>query len=385
MNKGISGRTGLSLAAAAALIFMAMAAGCLGGNQAQPAGAFSMTVIGGGQKAFAGDNLTFIVKMKNNKVEPVTASVSASLLPADWSVSLSNTTFEFMTKGMRAVFVCVSIPAGATPRGYDVKVRASSVAKPSDQGTASLHVAVVAPGRDIVSDGDNVKVDYTGYLSDFSVFDSSVKAVGSDLSIPKSSSFNAPAENKYSPLAFQVGKGQMIKGFDAGVVGMMKGQSRTIRVEPADGYGKFETVNISITETFPVIHNISKLNFTLAYGEDPVLNKVVTEPYWNWSVRVLGISTDNVTVMTLPLQDQISQPYGWDTKVLDINGSADGGAGQITVRHYPTAGVNATYKGSAAKIVVMSPTVVELSYNTASSNPLATQVLFFQVRMVSVN
>jgi hypothetical protein len=384
MSPMISKRTGLSLAAAAALVCMAMLSGCLNGNQVQSLPAFSMTVIGGGQKAVAGDNLTFIVKMRNNRLEPDTAAISVSLMPADWSVALSNTTYEFTTKGIRAMFVCVTVPHNAPARGYDLKVRASSVAKASATGTAVLHVQVIAPGRDLVGSGSNVKVDYTGYLGDFTVFDSSVKAVGSDLAIPKSSSFNPPTDNAYSPLAFQVGKGQMIKGFDAGVVGMMKGQSRTIRVEPADGYGKFETVNISITETFPMIHNISPLNFTSAYGEEPVLNKVVTEPYWDWQVHVLAITPDNITILTLPLADQTSRPYGWDSKVLEINGTADGGAGRITVRHYPTAGVNATYKGLAGKITSMSSSTVVLIYNTVSSNPLATQTLFFIVRMVSI-
>ena len=388
MSLKISKRTGLSLAAAAALICVAMASGCLNGNQVKPMPAFSMTVIGGAQKAVAGDNLTFIVKMKNNRAVPDNATVSVSLMPADWSVTLSNATYEFTSLGIRALFVCVTLPHNAPARSHDVKIRATSVTKESATGSAVLHVKVMTPASDLltdkVTDGSNVKVDYTGYLSDFSVFDSSVKAVGSDLSIPKSSSFNPPTDNTYSPLAFQVGKGQMIKGFDAGVAGMAKGQSRTIRVEPADGYGRFETVNISITETFPMIHNVSRLNFTTIYGEEPALNKVVTEPYWDWQVHVLAMDSDNVTLLTLPLQDQISRPYGWDAKVLDINGTADGGAGKITVRHYPTAGVNATYQGSAAKITSMTSSIVELTYNTASSNPLATQVLFFSVRIVSI-
>ena len=384
MSLKISKRTCLSLAAAAALVCVAMASGCLNGNQVQPVPAFSMKVIGGAQKAAAGDNLTFIVKMTNNRAEPDNATLSVSLMPADWSVTLSNATYEFTSKGIRALFVCVTIPPNTPARSYDVKIRATSGAKASATGSAVIHVQVVTPGRDIVEAGSNVKVDYTGYLSDFSVFDSSVKAVGSDLGIPKSAQFNAPTDNAYSPLGFQVGKGQMIKGFDAGVMGMMKGQSRTIRVEPVDGYGMFSTVNINITETFPMVHNISLANFTSTYGEEPVLNKVVTEPYWGWRVHVLAITPEHVTLLTLPLADQISQPYGWDSKVLDINGTADGGAGRITVRHYPTAGVNATYKGSAARIASMSSTIVELSYNTASSNPLATQVLFFSVRIVSI-
>lgn len=64
--------------------------------------------------------------------------------------------------------------------------------------------------------GDNVKVHYKGSLDDGSVFDSS--------------------EGR-EPLAFQVGSGQVIKGFDDAVTGLEVGQSRTVRMEPEDAYG----------------------------------------------------------------------------------------------------------------------------------------------------
>jgi FKBP-type peptidyl-prolyl cis-trans isomerase 2 len=384
MNLKISKRTGLGVAAAAAIMVMMVLPGCLSGPQPQATPAFSMTVIGGGQKAMAGDNLTFIVKIRNNQAVPDAAALTVSFMPADWSVALSCATMEFTFKGSRAIFVSIAI-AGNTPAGnYNVKVHAESASKPSATGSAALHVQIIAARSDRVETGNNVKVDYTGYIPDFSVFDTSLKAVGSDLSIPKTASYNAPTDNLYQPLAFEVGKGQMIKGFDAGVLGMMKGQTRTIRVEPRDGYGQFQTTLINMTEIFPMVHNISRLDFTSAYGEEPVLNKVVIEPYWNWEVHVLAVTPENVTLLTLPRADQVSQPYGWETKVIDVNGTLDGGAGRITVRHYPTAGVNATYKGSSAQISAMTSAGVELTYNLASSNPLATQTLFFIVKMVSI-
>jgi hypothetical protein len=98
----------------------------------------------------------------------------------------------------------------------------------------------------------------------------------------------------------------------------------------------------------------------------------------------LTLSAENVTLLTSPQPNQVSQPYGWDTKVIDINGTLDGGAGRITVRHYPTSGVNATYQGSAAKITSMTDDSLVLTYNLASSNILATQTLFFSVKMVSI-
>lgn len=64
--------------------------------------------------------------------------------------------------------------------------------------------------------GDNVKVHYKGSLDDGSVFDSS--------------------EGR-EPLAFQVGSGQVIKGFDDAVTGLEVGQSRTVRMPPEEAYG----------------------------------------------------------------------------------------------------------------------------------------------------
>lgn len=67
-----------------------------------------------------------------------------------------------------------------------------------------------------VSKGDKVSVHYTGTLDDGSVFDSS---------------------REREPIEFTVGAGQMIAGFDAGVLGMEVGESKTIRIESKDAYG----------------------------------------------------------------------------------------------------------------------------------------------------
>ena len=65
--------------------------------------------------------------------------------------------------------------------------------------------------------GDNVQIHYKGTLDDGSEFDSSA---GRD------------------PLAFQLGSGQVIPGFDKAVDGMTVGDSKTVRIEAADAYGE---------------------------------------------------------------------------------------------------------------------------------------------------
>lgn len=66
-------------------------------------------------------------------------------------------------------------------------------------------------------EGDSVKVHYTGRLKDGTVFDSS---------------------QGREPLAFQVGAGQMIKGFDAAVNGMEVGDTKTAEIPAAEAYGE---------------------------------------------------------------------------------------------------------------------------------------------------
>ncbi|QJD80585.1 FKBP-type peptidyl-prolyl cis-trans isomerase [Spirosoma rhododendri] len=64
--------------------------------------------------------------------------------------------------------------------------------------------------------GDTVQVHYKGTLTDGTVFDSS--------------------EGR-SPLEFTVGSGQVIKGFDDGVLGMSEGDKKTINIPVEDAYG----------------------------------------------------------------------------------------------------------------------------------------------------
>src|SRR5438094_10044310 len=68
-----------------------------------------------------------------------------------------------------------------------------------------------------VERGDVVGVRYTGKLDNGEVFDSN--------------------EDGGDPLEFRVGEGQVIPGFENAVLGLRKGDARTVRIEPTDAYG----------------------------------------------------------------------------------------------------------------------------------------------------
>lgn len=70
-----------------------------------------------------------------------------------------------------------------------------------------------------VQKGDTVRVHYHGKLTNGETFDSS--------------------EGR-EPLEFQVGAGMMIKGFDDAVLGMQKGDKKTVNIPAAEAYGEYD-------------------------------------------------------------------------------------------------------------------------------------------------
>ena len=83
-----------------------------------------------------------------------------------------------------------------------------------------------------VATGDNIIVDYIGRLDDHNVFDTSVE------SIAKASGKYNPNKKYEAGLEFTVGAGQMIAGFDAGVVGMKLGETKTLKIPADQAYGQ---------------------------------------------------------------------------------------------------------------------------------------------------
>lgn len=78
------------------------------------------------------------------------------------------------------------------------------------------YVVVSNYATPVVQIGDTIKVNYTGTLTNGTVFDSS---------------------SGRAPLEFTVGSGQVIQGFDQGVLGMKLNQEKTITIPANEAYG----------------------------------------------------------------------------------------------------------------------------------------------------
>jgi FKBP-type peptidyl-prolyl cis-trans isomerase (trigger factor) len=69
--------------------------------------------------------------------------------------------------------------------------------------------------------GDILVMNYTGRLTNGTVFDSNVD----------------PKFNHVQPFEFTLGAGQVIRGWDEGLLGMKVGEKKTLTVPPEKGYG----------------------------------------------------------------------------------------------------------------------------------------------------
>ena len=110
--------------------------------------------------------------------------------------------------------------AGTTATTGPPATTAETITTPTTQPTPSTTAGVATTSDEearVAADGDSVEVHYTGTLDDGTEFDSS---------------------RGRSPLAFVVGSGQVIAGFDDAVRGLAVGDSRTVRIEPEQAYGQ---------------------------------------------------------------------------------------------------------------------------------------------------
>ena len=90
-----------------------------------------------------------------------------------------------------------------------------STTAPTDSGTVTIEELVIGTGATAAL-GNVVTVHYTGMFTNGTVFDSSAGK---------------------APIQFQLGAGQVIPGFEQGIVGMKVGGKRRMTIPPSLAYG----------------------------------------------------------------------------------------------------------------------------------------------------
>lgn len=81
--------------------------------------------------------------------------------------------------------------------------------------------------------GDQVRFEYTGRLTDGTVFDTSRESVAEEAGLA-----DDHPDREFAPLTVEIGAGRIIEGLEDGLVGLEEGDVETITVSPDEAYGE---------------------------------------------------------------------------------------------------------------------------------------------------
>lgn len=109
-----------------------------------------------------------------------------------------------------------------------------------------------------VENGKGVVVHYTGRFEDGTVFDTSL------------------TEGR-EPLNIVLGQGTLINGFEKGLVGLNKGDKKTIEIDPEEGYGEYLDGLVTIIPKDKAPEGVNVGDFLQSTGDKGTINVVVTE------------------------------------------------------------------------------------------------------------
>lgn len=261
-------------------------------------------------------------------------------------------------------------------------------------------------GLESVSAGSLVQVEYVGSLENGTVFDTSLEEIAKQEGI-----YNP--RRPYEPLAFVAGSGQMIPGFDQGVIGMKVGEKKKLILKPEEAYGDYDPGKIQTIPRVEVINRTAEVNrsvalttleFKQAFNQDPMVGEAyaTTQAPWKYQVKkieeaeiILEAVTKKGDIVTLP-----NMP--WTSEVIDVGPL-------IKLRHQPRQGQvlptsfgNATLEVNAKEIKIMvSPEKGKIvqgpfgqslikNFNATSiildlNHPLAGKTLIFEVEVVNIS
>lgn len=261
-----------------------------------------------------------------------------------------------------------------------------------------------------VEKGDQVEVDFVGWIGVKSnggydkgkVFDTTKESVAKDnTTFPKDERFEYQEE--YKPLKLKVEESSKISywgpmpGFINALIGMKKGETKTVTLFPEDTVGEWNETYIrtdwyEVVEKVPRIEKIPMDVFMEETGEEPAVSLVFTHPVWTWNATVIEVTGNEtegeVVFVNLPQEDDwnkwwvqgepiIRKEVPWNSTVINITDE------YIYVRNNAEIGMEV--KGPPASIKKVYS--IDEENNTIAidtNNKLAGEVLIFRITLLSI-
>jgi len=379
----------------AVVALLLLTSGCIGGDD-EPEVKIGFTLMGeDAQNVVQGNNTTFQFEIENNWKDNATLIMSSKKVPKDWSVDFLPERAVLEKSTGTGVRMNVSVPKDATQNRHDleiwVKAQGSDVHKKFLIVTVFPLGSTIGHGLDVVTPGgDTVYVNYTGYLTNGQVFDTTDEDISYSAAIEKSPDYQP--RSTYDPQPFHPGAGELVEGFEKGFTSMRKGEYKSFFVPEKEAYSIYNEVTINLTETISMREYWSSNEFERAFDHQaPAMWLIVTHRKWNWTAQVVNIADDDDKTVTLEFHvspGETSDTYGWETEVISVDSTANGGEGTIVLRHHPgEVGSPAQLYNKTAPVEYDFGEVIELTDTTvtilvqASHHPLAGEDLIFWVKI----
>ncbi len=223
--------------------------------------------------------------------------------------------------------------------------------------------------------GDTVTVDYTGYLEDGKVFDTSLQVVAEKTDIKK---------KDFIPLKFTVGAGQVVPGFEENIIGLGKGESKRFIINPDKAYGE-SNPDLILKDMKRDLYikkysNVTNSLFKDLFNKDPTTGDVLELQQVPWKLKVSSIK-DGIIFMEnlLNLGDKINLPgTNWESDVKEIKDDV------ITIYQNPKLGDYISFPTSKGMVVGSVSNVDTYVYSIDKNHPLAGKTLTFEVTVKDV-
>ena len=251
--------------------------------------------------------------------------------------------------------------------------------------------------------GDSVSVDYTGSYYEYIggehavVFDTSYSKVANDDDVKKANEFTK--KSSYSPLEFEIGDGEVLKGFESAVVGHKIGDVFRVTIPASEAYVGAESEQtvplkerlVSVKQTMPTSA------FMSLYGFTP-WNLTSFTSVFGWDAYAQILSDKNVVEIT-------NNPTVGSTYTFSPGGKAPASGDErlkFTVTGFTDDGfiecdlafVNATFvSGDVVEMMEFDFGVEKWYVKKVSSTDFTRKIaaervnedLYFEIKLVSIN
>lgn len=267
--------------------------------------------------------------------------------------------------------------------------------------------ATTGPSPDVVERTDTIEFDYIGSFEDGRVFGTTLKGAAEDnVSYPKSLSFTYPSDGHFEPVLTTIGGGFIEPGaaaffgmvnngkaLESRLLGMRVEESRLIVLEPEQAYGSPDPTKSEIrplVTSVPQYEEMTTTAYTQRFDSPPFEGKIGKDPFWGWNtiVHYLNRTNDLVILRHNPTQGMIVTPYeSWDTIVEAIDSGANGGEGEIRIRHLLTPDDANRVMGKSAdeRFIVTSVNTDDETFVADFNDERAGKVLYLRITLLTIS